>query len=124
LPRITAVLVPYSEKVMKIVYAVLAILGAVLPLSAFVPWAVANGFDPRLFFEELFANRVSAFFGLDVIIAAVVVIFFAHAEARRARLRRPWIPVVATLLVGVSFGLPLLLLMRDEEPRQREARLV
>jgi hypothetical protein len=100
---------------MKIVYAVLAALGAILPLSAFVPWVIAHGFAPRLLVEELFANRISAFFGLDAIVTGLVVLCFAYAEARSHRLRRPWIPVAGTLLVGASFGLPLLLLLRDEQ---------
>ena len=102
---------------MKLLYGVLAALGAILPLSAFVPWVVAHGFAPGLFVQELFANRISAFFGLDAIVTGIVVLCFAYAEAKSRRLRRPWLPVVGTLLVGASFGLPLLLLLRDDGPR-------
>lgn len=98
---------------MKRAYAILAIVGAVLPLSAILPWFVTNGVAPRQFVEQLFANRVSAFFALDVIVSALVVFCFAWAESRAGRLRRPWIPILATVLVGGSFGLPLLLFMRE-----------
>jgi len=99
---------------MKRAYTVLAILGVVLPLSAILPWLVTNGLAPGKFVDELFANRVSAFFAWDVIVSGLVVFCFSFAESRAGRLRRPWIPVMATLLVGGSFGLPLLLLMRRD----------
>ena len=104
---------------MKYVYAFLAFLGTVLPLSAFLPWLGLHGLAPRRFVQELFANRVSAFFALDVIVSALVVFCFAYAESRAGRLRRPWIPMLATLLVGGSLGLPLLLFMRDPSGERR-----
>jgi hypothetical protein len=100
---------------MKKMYLALFVLGCVLPLSQLLPWVAAHGVDARLFFADLFANRVSGFFALDVIVSAVVVIAWTWDQSRRGRLRRPVLPVLATLLVGVSAGLPLALyLWRDE----------
>ena len=102
---------------MKNLYLALFVLGCVLPLSQLVPWVAAHGgLDVRLFLADLFANRISAFFGLDVIVSAVVVIAWNWDQWRRGRLRRPMLPVLATLLVGVSAGLPLVLYLRNEEP--------
>ena len=98
---------------MKSVYAVLSLLGAALPLSQFVPWVATHGLDLRLFLSDLFANRISAFFGMDVIVSAVVLIVFIRAESRRLTMAGRWLPVAATLLVGVSLGLPLLLYLRE-----------
>ena len=100
---------------MKKLYLALFVLGCVLPLSQFLPWVAAHGIDPRLFLADLFANRVSGFFAWDVIVSAVVVIAWTWDQSRRGRLRRPVLPVLATLLVGVSAGLPLVLYMRREE---------
>jgi len=100
---------------MKTAYVFLFVLGCVLPLSQLVPWVVAHGLDPRLFVSELFANRVSSFFGLDVIVSAVVLLAWVWDERRRRGVSRAWLPVAATLLVGVSAGLPLLLFLRREE---------
>lgn len=99
---------------MKRAYALLAVFGALLPLSAIVPWLMTYGLAPSKFIDELFANRVSAFFALDVIVSAFAIFAFALVEWRAGRLRRPAIPVIATLLVGVSLGLPLLLLLRED----------
>jgi len=100
---------------MKIIYLVLFVVGSVLPLSQLVPWLVAHGMDLRLFFGELFANRISSFFGLDVIVSALVLLSWVWDERRRRGIRHAWLPVLATLLVGVSAGLPLFLYMRREE---------
>jgi hypothetical protein len=104
---------------MRTRYLFLCIAGLVLPYSQFVPWVLAHGFDGRLFVSELFANRISGFFGLDVIVSAFVLIPFIVAEGRRLGMKQLWAPVVGTLLVGVSFGFPLFLLMR--EPRHKQA---
>jgi hypothetical protein len=98
---------------MRIRYLILSIAGFVLPYSQFVPWVLANGFDTRLFVHELFSNRIGGFFGMDVIVSAFVLIPFILAEGRRMDMKQLWAPVIGTLLVGVSFGLPLFLLMRE-----------
>ncbi|WP_156679238.1 DUF2834 domain-containing protein [Sphingomonas profundi] len=92
------------------VYLALAAIGALLPLSAFVPWLVAHGADPAAFVAELFATRIGAFFGWDVIVSAVVLILFVLVEGRGVR--HGWLAIPATLLVGVSCGLPLFLALR------------
>src|SRR5688572_14229768 len=100
---------------MKTLYAVLFVLGCALPLSQLVPCVIARGVDPRLFVSELFANAISGFFGLDVIVSAVVLLAWVWDERRRRGLPRAWLPALATVLVGVSAGLPLLLFLRREE---------
>ena len=97
----------------KTIYLVLCLVGAVLPYFQFVPWLFQHGFNSTLFFQELLANRISTFFVLDVIVSAIVLITFVRAESTRLRIRRRWLPVLATLLVGVSLGLPLFLYMRE-----------
>ena len=104
----------------KTLYLWLCILGTVLPYSQFIPFLRVHGLDSRLFVEQLFANRISAFFGLDVILSAVALWVFVGVEGRRAGVRHAWAPLAATLLVGVSLGLPLFLYLREvqvEEPR-------
>jgi hypothetical protein len=97
----------------KSLYIVLCVLGLVLPYSQFVPWVVQNGLDMPLFVRQLFANRISAFFGLDVLVSAVVLIGFVRSEGSRLRMTRLWLPIVSVLLVGVSLGLPLFLYLRE-----------
>ena len=98
----------------KTIYAIYCFLGTVLPLSQFLPWLFRNGLDVRLFLRLLFANPISSFFAADVFVAAVVVIRLA-ATAGSNGLKQWWVPVLATLCVGVSLGLPLLLLLREQQ---------
>jgi hypothetical protein len=94
-------------------YLVFCLLGTLLPSSQFVPWLLAHGLDVPLFFQELFATRIGGFFGMDVFVSAAVLWTLVVLEGRRLGVRHLWAPVVATLAVGVSLGLPLFLYLRQ-----------
>jgi hypothetical protein len=66
----------------KTIYLVLCAIGAVLPYWQFVPWLMERGFNPTLFFREMVANRISAFFALDVLVSAIVLIIFIEWKVR------------------------------------------
>ncbi|WP_273185167.1 DUF2834 domain-containing protein [Hyphomonas adhaerens] len=100
-----------------LVYALLAIAGAVLPLSQFLPWFMEHGLDVPRFVGDLFATRIGGFFGWDVIVSAVVLTVFILIEGRRIGLRYLWLPIACTFSVGVSFGLPVFLAMRERTLR-------
>jgi hypothetical protein len=95
------------------IYAALAVIGTLLPLSQFLPWLRDHGLDLPRFVAALFVNRISSFFALDVIVSAVVVIAFVVIQGRRDGVRHRWVPILATLLVGGSSGLPIFLAMRE-----------
>ena len=97
----------------KYVYLVLFVIGAVVPYLSFVPWVMDHGLDISRLVEELFANRISAFFGLDVVVSALVLFVFVSFEGHRAGVKHTWLPIVATLTIGVSAGLPLFLFLRE-----------
>lgn len=97
------------------IYLALAVAGALLPLLAFVPWLFAHGLDIELFVEELFANRIAAFFGWDVIVSAMALLTaIVLSPGRLSHAQRTGI-VLGTLCVGVSLGLPLYLFFRERE---------
>ena len=73
-----------------------------------------------LFVRELFANRISAFFGMDVFVSAIVLIAFMRVESGRLNIRPRWLPVLAVLTVGVSLGLPMFLYMRELRMKELE----
>ncbi len=66
-----------------------------------------------LFVHELFANRISAFLGMDVLVSAVVLIAFMRLESAQLVIPRRWLPVLALITVGVSLALPMFLYMRE-----------
>lgn len=100
-------------------WMVLALLGALLPLTAFLPWLGAHGLDVPRFVVDLFVNPVSSFFALDVMISAIVLTAFVLMQGRRDGVRPLWLPIVATFLLGVSCGLPLFLALRERALVQR-----
>ena len=89
-----------------------------VPYWQFVPWVAVHGMNLRLLVHELFMNRISAFFGMDVLVSAVVLIVFMRVESARLSIHRRWLPVLALLLVGVSLALPLFLYMREARLEQ------
>lgn len=95
-------------------YLFLSILGAVLPYYFFVPFLLEYGLDLSEMKRQLFTNRISLFFGVDVILSAVVLLGFIWQESRRSVVRYAWLAVAGTLLIGVSFGLPLFLYLREQ----------
>jgi hypothetical protein len=81
-----------------------------------------HGLDLRLFFAELFSTRIGGFFGMDVIVSALVLFVFVGVEGRRLTIQRLWLPVIAACTVGVSLGFPLFLYLRQLRlEAQREA---
>jgi hypothetical protein len=99
----------------KTLYLVLCLVGLLLPYSQFVPWVLQHGLNLPLFARELFANRIAAFFGMDVIVSAVALLVFTRIESARLGIRKRWLVVIAVLTVGVSLALPLFLYLRELE---------
>lgn len=106
---------------MRYTYLILAVIGAILPYSLFVPWVFDHGLNIPLMSVELFSTRVGGFFGLDVIVSAVTLVVFIRTEGRRRKMRFLWLPVAATCLIGVSCGLPLFLYLRERQGAQPAA---
>lgn len=100
---------------MQWIYLIIAILGAVLPLSQLLPFLTTFGFDIPLLFRQLFQNHVSAFFGLDVIVSSLALWVFVFSEGTRRGMRNLWVYVLCNLAVGVSLALPLFLFFRQRK---------
>lgn len=97
----------------KNLYLALCLAGVLVPYWQFVPWVFQHGLNLPLFARELFANRIGAFLGMDVVVSAVVLLVFSRIESARIGIRRRWLVLVAVLTVGVSLGLPLFLYLRE-----------
>lgn len=100
-------------------YLILCILGTLLPCSQLLPFLREHGLNVSLIIEQLFANRISSFFGLDVIISSLVLWVLVLTEGRRLQMRNLWVYIVCNLLVGLSLGLPLFLYMRERRMAAR-----
>ncbi|HEX6126201.1 MAG TPA: DUF2834 domain-containing protein [Pyrinomonadaceae bacterium] len=99
------------------IYSLLFVIGTLVPLTQFWPWFGEHGPDVGLFFRELFSTRIGGFFGLDVMISAVVLFTFAIFESMKLKIKNGGAVVgavvIATLFAGVSSGFPLFLYLRQ-----------
>ena len=102
-----------NMKTKQIIYLILCVAGTVLPYSQLIPFFQEHGLDSSLFVQQLFANGVSGFFGLDVIVSSLALWVFVYSEGTRLKMGHLWVYIAANLLVGVSLGLPLFLLIRQ-----------
>ncbi|MDZ8227016.1 DUF2834 domain-containing protein [Nostoc sp. ChiVER01] len=107
----------------KVIYLLLCVLGFVLPYSQFAPFILEHGLDIKLFFEQLFANKISGLFGMDVIVSSLVLWTLVFWEGTRLKMQNLWVYVICNLLVGVSLGLPLFLFMRERQLEQQAKTL-
>ena len=98
---------------LKTAYIVLCLFGLLLPYSQLIPWLVEHGLNIDLFFVQLFGNRISTFFAIDVFVSAAVLLVFIYGENSRINARMKWLPIIALLTVGVSLAFPLFLYMRE-----------
>ncbi|WP_416372514.1 DUF2834 domain-containing protein [Empedobacter brevis] len=97
---------------LKHIYLLLMIIGSLVPLFYLVKFVMNNGPDIELLIEQLFVNDISTFFGLDVIISALVTIVFVLFESKRLNMKNG-IYSLFGMLIGVSFCLPLFLYLRE-----------
>ena len=64
-------------------YLILCVLGVVLPNSQLFPFLAEHGFNIPLLVEQLFANRISSLFALDVIVSSMALWVCVHRRRRQ-----------------------------------------
>lgn len=91
----------------------LTVLGFIVP-NVFVGLYIADeGTDLGGYFSLWTASIPSTQLLVDLVIAATAFFVWAAVEGPRAEVKRWWLCIPASLLVGICFGLPLFLLMRE-----------
>jgi hypothetical protein len=98
---------------MKGVYAILCVVGLLVPYFFFVPFLLDNGLNVPLLLEQMAANAISSFFAADVLVSSVVLWVFIYHQNCQRRVRLWWLSLLANVAVGVSLALPLFLLLRE-----------
>jgi hypothetical protein len=91
----------------------LAIVGFVVPNTMITLFAVRHGLSFDGYIQNWGDSLPATQLALDVSIAFVAFAFWAAWEGRRLGMRSWWVPIPASLLVGLCFGLPLFLLLRE-----------
>jgi flavin-dependent dehydrogenase len=91
----------------------LTVIGFVVPNFCVVLFLGNEGIDIGGYFSLWFASVPSTQLVLDLGIAALAFFVWVVAEVRRTPFAWWWLCVPATFLVGLCFGLPLFLWMRE-----------
>jgi hypothetical protein len=99
----------------KNIYLALAFIGLPVPYYFFFKFLSANGLDIPLLLQQLFANNISIFFAVDLVISIVVFWVYLIAEANKLQMKNRWLYILASLTVGLSFPLPLFLYFRERK---------
>ena len=101
------------ERTTERLLLVLAVIGFVVPNVCVVLFFGKEGLDVGGYFSLWFASVPSTQLVLDLCIAALAFFVWVFAEVRRAPFDWWWLCIPATFLVGLCFGLPLFLWMRE-----------
>jgi hypothetical protein len=99
---------------LKTVYLVSAIIGTVIPWAFFASFFAAEGLNIPLFLSSLFVNGPAGGFSADVLISIAVFWVWSFTDARQHQVRRWWVVLPASFLVGLSLALPLYLYLRED----------
>jgi hypothetical protein len=106
-------------------YLGLAVIGFLVPNTVTLIESVQTGnilfwADPARTTSELFANRTSTAFALDLFATAIAALIWMTQEARRVGITRVWRFWVLTLLFGLGGILPLFLYLRERRLATRQ----
>jgi Terpene cyclase DEP1 len=100
---------------------ILTVVGFVVPNVCLIIFFTEDGSGIGHYFSLWTASTPSTQLLLDLTIAALAFFVWAAVEGPRAKIKRWWICIPATFLVGLCFGLPLFLWMRERTLSQTMA---
>jgi hypothetical protein len=111
---------------MEHVYFALAVIGYILPGVPMVMESVETGnigfwTQPGRTLAELFVNRASTAFALDLLGSVVVAFVWMTHESRRLGMRAVWVFWLLTSMLGLAGTLPLFLAFRERALARRSA---
>jgi hypothetical protein len=101
--------------VKKTIYLAFAVIGLIIPYYFLFSFLGENGFNIPLLIQQLFANQISTFFAVDLIISIIVFWFYLYSEAVKLNMKNWRLYILASLTVGLSFALPLFLYFREQQ---------
>jgi hypothetical protein len=103
----------------KNIFLILAILGFIAPYFFFLQVPPESALDLRGLIQPLFANNFMRGVAMDLTVSVIAFWTYVFIEAHRLQMKNPWVYPLATLLVGLSFALPLFLYFRERNLETR-----
>ncbi len=103
---------------MKKTYLTLCIIGFILPNILVTIESVETGnillyMHPVATFQDMFANRISSIFAIDLLFAVLVFFMWSYKEASQYPIKNLWLVWTLTMLLGLAGGLPFFLFLRE-----------
>ncbi|WP_374035670.1 DUF2834 domain-containing protein [Bdellovibrio bacteriovorus] len=102
---------------MRKIWIFFSVLGTVLPFYYLVPFFMEPGASVSLFLEQLFANSVSRFFAVDLVISSAAFLLWSFFDSKKKNINGWWMILAANLMVGLSLALPLYFYKRSSSPK-------
>jgi len=99
---------------LRVIYLVLAIVGAIMPMRYFIRWFEENSYSMAAMIDAWHVNDATRGLVWDLTVAAIALTVFIIAEVATRRDYWLLICIPAIYGVGVSFGLPLYLFLRSK----------
>lgn len=91
----------------------LTVIGFVVPNVFVVVYLAREGLDLGDYFGAWFEVLPAAQITVDILLSALAFLIWAAWDGPRSGVSRWWLSIPATFLVGLCFGLPLYLYLRE-----------
>ena len=95
----------------------LTVVGFLVPNTMVAIFLIDHGLDIDGYFGHWWESLPAAQLAADLGIAFVAFALWSAWEGRRIGMRTWWLPIPASLLVGLCFAVPLFLLLRERAVR-------
>lgn len=105
----------HRPELLRWIYLLLAVSGAILPWQANLEFMQANG-DPLAlmqFIQDANANAAARSLSRDLLIGASAITIWIAVEGRRLQMKGWWITLIACVMISFACGAPLFLHLRE-----------
>jgi ABC-type Fe3+ transport system permease subunit len=105
-------------------YSFLCVLGFVIPNYIIIQTVIKYGtYDFSRLFSDINYSLYTSLIGADLAIAATTFLVFYIVETRKTKIKKAWLSLLGCVFVGLSFGFPLFLLIREVNISKRDAKI-
>lgn len=99
----------------RLLWWIAALIGAILPMIQFLPWAFEDASNIGFFWQEATTTPAARTVMADILWAAGVFSVWAVIRAWQTKSWRLLLAVLATWTVGLSCGLPLYFALKGQQ---------
>jgi hypothetical protein len=96
----------------KNIFLILAIIGFIAPYYFFLQ---VREFNLNELLQLFSTSKILSGVAMDLLVSVITFWYFMFTEARKLQMKNAWLYLLATLLVGLSFALPLFLYFRERK---------